>query len=270
MYLQKHINGRHRFHRNFFKIFALFFVAIILVLVVNIFDSARVALYNASLPLFKTGNYLSENFFPPLNIFSDKNKLIKENTELLYEIENMRLNLIDYESLKEENQKLREEMGLKPIGVFITARVIAKPPQIPLDSLILDVGTNDSLNNGSIVLAGSKFLIGKIVKVSSDQATVALNSFPGTTLYGYIARTNEPLEITGIGGGSMQAKVPIDFEVQVSDKIMVEGRATYIAAIVAAIEEDSSSGFKEILMSLPANISKTKFVFVEPSVVEIE
>lgn len=214
-------------------------------------------------PLFNMGNSFYGSLGGMTKFFSDKNKIIEDNSNLSSEIEQLRVNVADYESLKYENEQLREELKIKPTGNFISASVTAKYPQIPLDSMFLDKGANDGINKGDLVLAGDRVLIGKVVEVSGNKSTVALNSFAGAVSYGFVARTNEPLEIDGAGGGSIKAKVPINFDIAVGDKIIVGGPLNYLAAIVGLVEENSSSGSKKILMSMPVDVSKINIVFIK-------
>jgi len=223
---------------------------------------------NILYPLFKTGGYFYNTVGWIPKFFSDKNMIIEENKNLLSEKENYRLIMVDYESIKYENQKLRDELEVKPAGNFITASVVARPPQMPLDSLLLDRGTEDGINNGDFVLVGERILIGRVAKATGNKAVVALSSFANVASYGCIARTNEPLEIKGMGGGNIEAKIPIDFDIVVGDKIMVNNSFNYLVAVVGSTEEDRSSGFKDILMSLPVNISKINIVFIAPFISE--
>lgn len=256
------------FGRSFFKILIISLLILIPVLVFNIFGSARSLVSDFFSVFFRGGDYFYKSFNQISKNFSSKNELIEENRNLLDEIEKNRLDLIGYESIKYENQKLREVLKIKPEGNFIVTVIIARSPQIPLDSLFLDKGTEDGLDNGDLVLTGGRILVGRIVEASKNKSTVALNSLAGVVSYGFVSRTSEPLEIKGMGGGSLEAKVPIDFDIAVGDKLMVSGSFTYLAAVVGMIEEDHPSGFKNILMSLPVNISKVNTVFIEPHINE--
>lgn len=256
------------FGGNFFKILLVFLLILILALVFSISSPIRSLVSDFLSPFFKGGDYFYKSIGQITESFSSKNKLIEENKNLSDEVENNRLDLIDYESVKYENQKLREALKIKPAGNFTAATIIARSPQIPLDSLFLDKGTKDGLGNGDLVLASERILIGKIVALSKNRATVALNSFAGVISYGYVGRTNEPLEIEGNGGGSVEAKVPIDFDIVVGDKIMVSGSLEFLAAVVGSVEEDHSSGFKNVLLSLPTDVSKINVAFTEPFISE--
>jgi cell shape-determining protein MreC len=267
MYLLKH-NKPTLFGGNFPKILVILLLIFIFIFVFGFFGSARSLVVNLFSPFLKTGNYFYSSIGQVPKYFSDKNKLVEENNKLSAEIENNYLNLINLESLKYENQKLREELKIKPAQDSIAAAIIAKQLQIPLDTLFLDKGTSDGIKEGDMVLAGEKILIGKIVKASKNRSTVALDSFAGATTYGFVDRTDEPLEIKGVGGGGISSKVAIDFDIAIGDKIMVGGSSTSLAAVVGAIEEDKSSGFKNVLLSLPVNVSKINMVFVVPTINE--
>jgi cell shape-determining protein MreC len=264
MYQIKHTD-QNFFSRNFLKILAIFLLIVTFVFLAIFSSSVHSLIADALSPLLKTGNFFYQSLDKIPKFFFDKNKLINENTNLSFETESLNLTIADYQSLKDENDKLREELNIKPAGNFIGASVIAKSPQIPLDSLFLDKGAADGISNGDLVLASDRTLIGKIVDVSKNRSTVSLNSFAGVVSYGFVGRTNEPIQVSGIGGGSIQAKMPIDFDIVVGDKIMVGGSLNYFAAIVGVIENDSSSGFKNILMSLPVDVSKISIVFIEPN-----
>lgn len=216
-------------------------------------------------PLFKAGNFFYGNLSRIPIFFYDTNKLIEENRRLLHEVESNRLDLIDYESVKYENQRLREQLKIRPVENFITASIIAKSPQIPLDSLFLDKGTSEGVSNGDLVLAGEKVLIGRVARADKNRTTAVLNSSAGIVSYGYLVRTDEPLETKGAGGGGMETRVPIDFDIVVGDRIMSGGLPGYLVAVVEAIEEDYSSGFKDVLMSLPVNVLKINVVFIKPA-----
>lgn len=259
MYLLRHTD-KNSSSKIFLKVSLIIIVVLVFVFAVN---STRSLLLEVLSPLFKTGDYFYRSLGSVSKIFSDKNKIIEENARLSDEIENYRISAIDYESVKYENQKLREDLKIKPTSNFITSSVLARSPQIPLDSLFLDKGIQDGINNGDFVLASDRILIGKIVEASKNRSTVALNSFVGVISYGYVARTNEPLETKGAGGGAVEANVPIDFDIIVGDKVMVGGSLSYLAAIVGSIEEDRLSGFKNVLMSLPVDISKINSVFTQ-------
>ena len=245
------------------KILIILLLVVGFVFLFSISNSTQSLVSSASSPFFMVGNFFYNNLNKVPKFFSDKDKLITENIKLAEEIRDLKFNIIDFEILKYENQKLREQLEIKPIGDFITSSIIAKSPQVPLDSLLLNKGLKDGINKGDFVLITERILIGKIVDLTKNRATVVLNSFADVATYAFVARTDEPIELRGAGGGSIKAKVPIDFDIVVGDEIMIADSLNYIVAVVGVVTEDTPFGFKDVFLSLPADVSKTNIVFIK-------
>lgn len=251
-------------HKSPTKIFSKFAGVFLVCLIIFAFNRLVPELIpNLFSPLVRLGNYFYVNVFGLSNIFSSKDNLILENEKISSQISDLQIKLIDFDSIKKENERLHRELGLRPLANLISAKVMARPPEVPLDSLLIDKGSDDGLVEGDWVLVGERVLVGKLTKVYKNKATVVLNSFSGKLAYGYLERTNEPIEIKGVGGGSMQIRVPIDFDIALQDKVMVEGNRAYVLAVVKVVEEDQASGFKNILLALPTNVFDNKIVFIE-------
>lgn len=264
IYQIKHTNNRQNFWGNkFFRLFLVCFLTVCLVFVFSVSKNLRSFTTDSFSGIFGFGDYFNQLFLQTPKNFSSKVSLIEENIQLSDQLETMRISLIDHETIKEENKRLHLELGLKPDGNFISSKIVARPPQIPLDSLFLDRGVRDGVAEGDLVLVGERVLIGKVVEASGNTSTVALSSFPDFISYGHVERTGEVLEVVGVGGGSMKARVPIDFDVEMNDKIILESGRAYTLAIVGSVESNSASGFKDLLMLLPFNIAKTRVVFLE-------
>lgn len=225
--------------------------------------SGRTANFMSSILSF--GNYFYEKtpFVP--EFFSKRQSLLNENNKLSEEISNLRLKLLDYETVAEENKRLYLDLGLRPKNNFIGAKIIAKAPQVPTDSIVIDRGEADLIKVGDIVLVGERVMVGVVAEVNKKISTVSLSSFSGNVSYGFIERNKEAVDIEGVGGGGLRARVPIDFDIKQEDKIIIEGNRSYVVAIVASVADDQASGFKDVFLSLPINISQARVVFVENS-----
>ena len=245
-----------------FKEWVVILTTIFLIAIFSISKSARSSVSDLFSPFFGAGNYFYNSVNKIHSVFTDKTVLINENTKLSDEIENNILSISDYESIKYENSKLREELGMRPIGENLAANIVARAPQIPLDSIFINSGTKKGVHEGDLVLVGERNLVGKVAEVSQNRATVILNTFASIKTYGFVSRTNESIELDG-AGSSIEAKVPIDFDIEIGDKIMVNGSSIYLAAVVGSVDEDKASGFKKVLLSLPVDMTKVNMVFVE-------
>lgn len=262
IYQTKHTKG------NYKKAFLVFLFILFFVFLLNFFSPIRSLMFTTLSPFFQTGSYLNNIFATVPKFFWNKNSIIAENERLAIELEKLRAEFFDYEFLKIENQQLHESLNLMPSSDFLAIKIIARSPQTALDTLLIDRGGSAGLTEGSLIFGSTKILVGSIVEFSNNKSIVALNSFPGKTLSGYIARTDEILEINGIGGGSLEALVPIDFDIEIDDRIIAEGSSDAVVALVRSIEENVSSGFKKVLMSLPLDISKSRILFARNILVE--
>lgn len=266
IYLQKHTD---KFSKKSWSKYLVFFV--FLVLLFFIFNRSATSSTLASKffsPFFKVGNFMYTNVLHVPRFFSDKELLLDRNLELETEVDKLRAGLIEYEILKSENEELKKVIGIRPAPDSIVSFIVAKSPQIPFDTLLLDRGSQDGVKVGDRVFTSEKVEVGKIVKVSSTRSTVALNSYAEAVSYGSIERTQEPIELRGMGGAGLRARVAIDFDIVLQDKIMTLGLPRSILAVASSIEEDRADGFKEIYFSLPAPISRIDVVFIESTLDE--
>jgi cell shape-determining protein MreC len=262
IYQLKHTNSKSGLRGNrFFRTVVILLIVLVLAFGANFFIGRYFS--GTFSYLFELGDYVYQDFALIPKKAGDQTSLAEENTKLKAEIEVLRSAVFDYELLKSENQKLYEEIKLKPANELVAAKIIARPPQLPPDSILLDRGLKDKVVIGDWVLASDRIVVGKILKVMEERSVVALNSFANTVSYGHLERTSELVEVVGDGGGSLIAKVPIDFDIKMNDRILIEGRHPYLLATVSLIKENTASGFKEVLLSLPINLSKIRIVFLE-------
>jgi cell shape-determining protein MreC len=252
---------------NFWKLVSVAVLVVVLVVALS-FDVISAPVTNFFSPFFTLGSgfYDRAQVFP--GFFSDKNDIIRENQILEQKLNEDRLLSLDYESLKAENRRLRDELGLKPQGVYITAAVLAKPPQTLPGSFILDRGAADGINVGDEVFVSEKVMIGRISEVFPNRSFMTLNSFGGIVSYGVLGRTGEPLEVKGAGSGSMESFVPIDFDIESGDMVFKNDSLTSLVAVVGAVETDNLSGTKNIFLSIPSDISKVTLVFIRATLGE--
>ncbi len=196
------------------------------------------------------------------NLFSSKSTLIREIETLKGENESLQLSVVELGALTYENQRLREEIHMKPEGPFVHASVMARPPQIAFDTLLINRGEQDGVEVGDRVLVSERIIAGLVVETRPQNSIVALNSDSGNSFTAFVARTGEAIEIKGVGAGNFSAKTVSDFDIKEGDSIVASGDANYVMAVVGRIELDSSGGTKNVLMSLPFNVSTVQSAFI--------
>ncbi len=215
-----------------------------------------------AIPLLSAGDgfYKFVNIVP--NWFRGKAALIQEIATLNEKLVSMSFNEADFTALNYENKRLREELLIQPKESFLRASVIARSPQVPLDSVLINKGSGDGVVAGDLVLVSEHSLAGKVAEVNGGTSVVALSSSSNNSFVGIVARTGEAVEVKGVGGGNLSTRTPIDFDIQTGDSLLISQGSNYMVAVVGLVESDVSGGAKNSLMSLPFNIGTLETVFV--------
>ena len=122
-----------------------------------------------SFPLKSVNNFTGflENH---LNLYSNYNELIKENNEL-------KNNISKTDFLELENSQLRKliDEQIESSSNLVSARVMIDKQSPYLNSFVINIGSNKSIENGMAVLDGKNF-IGRIVDVNFFSSRVLLVS----------------------------------------------------------------------------------------------
>lgn len=261
MYIQKSSANRTSIKRKIFYIL-IGFILVGLFSTTLFFSNFSRAI---TIPIFKSGEFYSDLIYF-ISLFS-KNRadLAQKVLELEQKISDQKFQENELLSLKFENERLRRELNMKPKEAFISGAVIARSPQLPQDTLLINLGLNDGVEVGDMVFASDRSILGKISKVVSESSVVLLNSSSLVSLEGFVSRTGEIIKISGSGGNSMQSEVTLNFDIVVGDVIMYSFISDNVVAVVGAVEEDKIGGSKKILLSLPTNSGQVKTVFVLPT-----
>lgn len=238
-------------------------VAIVLIISTTNFF-ASLASY-VTQPFFKEGESLTTSFSFLGLLFGNRAQLAQEVQNLQTQITELKALQSDLSAVNFENERLRAELKMKPKAAMLHGSIIARSPQIPLDALMINIGSLDGVKQNDLVFASDRSVVGKISKVTRETSTVLLNSSPLTKTQAFVGRTGDLIEIEGSGGNSILANVPLDFDINVGDSVLTSYTSDNVIAVVGAIEEDKVVGQKRVLMSLPVSVSQLKSVFVLPS-----
>lgn len=194
--------------------------------------------------------------------FVSRLTLLGRIEKLEAEVEALHLQNLDSEALIFENQRLKEELRVRPEGDSILAGVLARPPQTAFDTLVVNLGYQDGVKIGDLVLASTKSLVGQVMEVGNRSSIVRLNSASQNNFLGLVVRTGETLEVVGIGGGNLSAKALTDFDIKPGDSIAFSDGSGRILAVVGVVESEASGGVKDVLMSLPFDLGSMQTVFI--------
>lgn len=195
--------------------------------------------------------------------FRTKDSLFKENELLKTQIQQLNNTLANYNTLFTENESLKEILGRKSTEQnTILAGVLAKPNRSAYDTLLIDVGENEGVYQGSLVLALGDVPLGRVEEVYARTAKIKLFSTAKEETEVVVSSGGEFMVMLGRGGGNFEMILPRDFEVVKGEEVVLPGIEAYAVALVETVISDPRDAYKKALLVSPVNIQHLKFVEV--------
>ena len=198
----------------------------------------------------------------------ENEELKKKNTKLANE-------LIEYESLKDEVERLREALNFtesKNNYKYVGVNIIGYSGNSLSDGYIIDKGSNDGIDKNMVVVS-SKGLVGKVTKVASNFAIVQsiLNENIAVAVMDQQTR-----EATGVLQGLSDKKdnnmtvvynLPISSDVKEGDIIITSGLGKIYpkeipVGTVVTVEEDNVRVMKSAVVEPFVNFNEVEELFV--------
>ncbi len=185
-----------------------------------------------------------------------------ESTLLRQELAAARARVADRDVLYAENIDLKNRLHRSAAVQTTLAGVLLRPPAVPYDTLVVDVGTNNGVQVGSSVAAGGTALVGTVSEVYATTARVRLLSAPGNTYEGLLSVKDKtiPVRVEGQGGGSMRARVPAGTGVVVGNAVVLPGILGGYTGSVSYVEVKSGESFESVYLHLPVNPLELRYV----------
>ncbi len=122
----------------------------------------------------------------------------------------------------------------------IAADVVKTPNETPYDTLLINKGTDDDIQDGALAFAGNT-AIGKVVRVYAQSSLVMLFSTPEVQSPAYIYGANVFARATGVGAGVIKVSVPQGVKLAVGNPVVVPIADTDIYGSIEYIESDPSN-----------------------------
>ena len=242
------------------------FIIILVVLVYfrySIFSGFSYVSHIVFRPILTVGNVIGEKLFETSSYFYSKKYLSLENENLKNNLNEMTNRMSNYNSVLDENLKLKEILERKiEKSSMILATILSKPNQSPYDTLIIDIGAKSGIEEGQKVFASGDVPIGYIGLVYPNSAKVVLFSNPGEKIEGVVSGGDTFIQIVGRGGGNFEIVLPRDFVLEKGTEVVLPGIIPYTIAIVESTISDPRDSFQKVLLTSPVNIQELKFVEV--------
>lgn len=224
--------------------------------------SNRVGVFFAK-PILITRSFVLNQTAFLTNFMRPKASLVEENNNLKDEVRGLRADLLFYDALAVEHQRLLQSFGRGEGLPRKIAVVVVKPPQSPYDTIILDIGSVDGIAVDQSIFGSGNTALGRISSVEKNHSTATLFSNSGMESQAIVERSGMSIVVKGNGGGGFEARVPQDSDISLEDIIVLPGRIPAPLGRVVKIDSTPASSFKAISISSLANINYTRWVEVE-------
>lgn len=212
-------------------------------------------------PVLNASNSMGRGLMALPHYFESKSTLITENQKLHENVRQSENSVLDRNHLYEENIALKERLGREAVPDAALAAVLMRPPEVPYDTLLIDMGKDSGIKEGDKVAAYGTLVIGRISEVYAHTARVVLFSSPGITYEGFL-RGTIPVVATGIGGGSLSMEVPYDAHVAEGDTISLSGIEPNVVSVVEYVQPGQGDSAVTAYVRLPVNARELRFVDV--------
>ena len=226
-------------------------------------------------PLQKIVYNINSRVKETVDFFLNFSEVKLENEQLKQKNAELANELIEYESLKDEVERLREALNFTESRSnynYVGVNIIGYSGSSLSDGYIIDKGSNDGIAK-NIVVVSYKGLVGKVTKVSSNFAVVQsiLNENIAVAVMDQQTR-----DATGVLQGLSDKKdtnmtvvynLPIDSDVKEGDIIITSGLGKIYpkeipVGTVVSVQEDNVKVMKSAVVEPFVNFNKLEELFV--------
>lgn len=226
-------------------------------------------------PLQKIVYNINSRVKETVDFFLNFSEVKLENEQLKQKNAELANELIEYESLKDEVERLREALNFTESRSnynYVGVNIIGYSGSSLSDGYIIDKGSNDGIAKNMVVVS-YKGLVGKVTKVSSNFAIVQsiLNENIAVAVMDQQTR-----DATGVLQGLSDKKdtnmtvvynLPIDSDVKEGDIIITSGLGKIYpkeipVGTVVSVQEDNVKVMKSAVVEPFVNFNKLEELFV--------
>ena len=192
---------------------------------------------------------------------SDRKKLLEENTHLELSLIEARQESVLVKELFRQNNELKQLLGRIEGREQIVAAVIARPPRLAYDTLVIDVGASHGIEPGSHVFVLGDIIIGEVSAVYPSTSLVALYSTAGRetdVLVGGVSAV-----AYGRGGGNYVIELPRDLQVATGTVVSIPGMDVSLFGVVENVVAHPADPVQKLYFRNPYALSTLTFVTLD-------
>jgi rod shape-determining protein MreC len=238
-------------------------------------DPANSVISKIFAPFQKLSTSIKNGVENSLSVITNAKQNYDENIELRAKLDELYVQIIDYQKLKNENDQLRRVIGLKedfPDFAFSPpCQIISKTANDPFGSFVIDKGTADGISVYDPVITDAG-LVGIVTKASTTYSRVTTILSPEVPVGAYCIRNNTTgivecdAELAAEGICRMKY-IEKDSDLEVGDIIVTSGNSGLFPKdrIIGTVEEiyiEESGLSKTAIIKPIADIKEIQSVFI--------
>lgn len=198
----------------------------------------------------------------------------RENEELKKRIDELEKEIVDYQTVKSENDRLRDMLNFKDENKsysYLGANVIGKGSGNWYDVFIIDKGKNQGVKKYYPVVT-SKGLVGQVMEVGPNWSKVMAIIDENSRVGASISRTGDQGIVQGVPGlnGDKNCKImylPPSSDIKKDDFVVTSGISRFfpkniLIGTVVEISDDSTNFVKSAVIKPSVDFTKLEEVFV--------
>lgn len=236
--LKKKENFRRSSRNEILKVIG---VAIVLVLIL-VFGRQFISGFISSIttPAYLLRSWFLESSATVPSYFRDRYALLGEIEKLNETIAASSGNAALITKLTAENTALADMALNTLVDERILAGVVARPPYLPYDAVMLDRGARDGINEGALVYQSGDHAIGIVSRAYESSALVSLFSTPGIETTVFIIGPDIYTTAYGNGGGVVRVSVPQGIMLTEGDVVLLPALPGSIIGTISAIRSEAT------------------------------
>lgn len=208
---------------------------------------------------FRSGDGTALSF-----VLKDKKRLQEKVETLETELRARDLELMRLEMFRLENETLKNALTTIESYNPITASILIKPNFTLYDTLIVDVGTQDGVEEGDIVVAYGSVAIGKVKDVRKNISYIELFSESKVQSLLVHNMSGTYVDAVGQGGGMVLFTLPREANIAVGDFLSLPARSGLLFGTVENIKFDATDPVQTVLAQSAVNINQLQYVEIIP------
>lgn len=213
-------------------------------------------------PLYAVRGWFSEGTGAIPSYFRDRNTLTSEIESLQGELRAKQSLEDTVRVLESENNILRSLGGAEGTAPRIMAGIVARPPFVPYDAVLLDRGEKDGIKQGAVMYSETGYAIGMIQQLFQDSSIGVLFSTSGIETTAYILGPNIYTTAYGEGGGVIRVSVPQDITLTEGDIVLLPSLERGMLGKISIIRSEASEPEKNGFIAGDIPLQSLRFVAV--------